>query len=137
MSSIYFADVPEPLRPDAVQCALLLLPEEHLEALHSLLIFLAGVSILDLHSLHLFNLLASYWGIWACFGLDSVTMYLINIYLLISFYIHGFGECVLLDTDSVVEIYFEFQAVDTSSILGLHHWIIWNQEQNTFKSNPY
>lgn len=37
-------DVPEPLRPDAVQCALLLLPEEHLEALHSLLIFLFEVS---------------------------------------------------------------------------------------------
>lgn len=36
-------DVPEPLRPDAVQCALLLLPEEHLEALQSLLIFLAEV----------------------------------------------------------------------------------------------
>lgn len=38
------SDVPEPLRPDAVQCALLLLPEEHLEALHSLLIFLFEVS---------------------------------------------------------------------------------------------
>ncbi|KAF9410295.1 hypothetical protein HW555_010574 [Spodoptera exigua] len=39
-----FQHVPEPLRPDAVQCALLLLPEEHLEALHSLLIFLAEVA---------------------------------------------------------------------------------------------
>ncbi|XP_028157830.1 rho GTPase-activating protein 7 isoform X1 [Ostrinia furnacalis] len=39
-----FQHVPEPLRPDAVQCALLLLPEEHLEALHSLLIFLYEVS---------------------------------------------------------------------------------------------
>lgn len=40
---MFFIDVPEPLRPDAVQCALLLLPEEHLEALQSLLIFLAEV----------------------------------------------------------------------------------------------
>ncbi|XP_045519508.1 stAR-related lipid transfer protein 13 isoform X1 [Pieris brassicae] len=39
-----FQHVPEPLRPDAVQCALLLLPEEHLEALQSLLIFLAEVA---------------------------------------------------------------------------------------------
>ncbi|XP_013139654.1 PREDICTED: rho GTPase-activating protein 7 isoform X3 [Papilio polytes] len=39
-----FQHVPEPLRPDAVQCALLLLPEEHLEALHSLLIFLSEVA---------------------------------------------------------------------------------------------
>ncbi|KAL4717044.1 hypothetical protein ACJJTC_016931 [Scirpophaga incertulas] len=36
-----FQHVPEPLREDAVQCALLLLPEEHLEALHSLLVFLS------------------------------------------------------------------------------------------------
>ncbi|XP_026332078.1 stAR-related lipid transfer protein 13 isoform X3 [Hyposmocoma kahamanoa] len=39
-----FQHVPELLRPDAVQCALLLLPEEHLEALHSLLIFLSDVA---------------------------------------------------------------------------------------------
>lgn len=39
-----FQHVPEPLRPDAVQCALLLLPEEHLESLQSLLTFLSEVA---------------------------------------------------------------------------------------------
>lgn len=39
-----FADVPVELRPDAVQCVLLLLPDEHREALETLLDFLNHVA---------------------------------------------------------------------------------------------
>lgn len=39
-----FTDVPGDLRPDAVQCALLLLPDEHREALETLLDFLNQVA---------------------------------------------------------------------------------------------
>lgn len=42
--SILFADVPVELRPDAVQCVLLLLPDEHREALETLLDFLHHVA---------------------------------------------------------------------------------------------
>lgn len=37
-------DVPVNLRVEAVKCALLLLPDEHREALHALLVFLNEVS---------------------------------------------------------------------------------------------
>lgn len=42
--SIIVADVPVKLRPDAVQCVLLLLPDEHREALETLLDFLNHVA---------------------------------------------------------------------------------------------
>lgn len=41
---VLFADVPVELRPDAVQCVLLLLPDEHREALETLLDFLNHVA---------------------------------------------------------------------------------------------
>lgn len=41
---ILLADVPAELRPDAVQCVLLLLPDEHREALETLLDFLNHVA---------------------------------------------------------------------------------------------
>jgi len=43
-NSIPLADVPVDLRPDAVQCVLLLLPDEHREALETLLDFLNHVA---------------------------------------------------------------------------------------------
>lgn len=41
---IFLTDVPVELRPDAVQCVLLLLPDEHREALETLLDFLNHVA---------------------------------------------------------------------------------------------
>jgi len=44
LQRIFLADVPVELRPDAVQCVLLLLPDEHREALETLLDFLNHVA---------------------------------------------------------------------------------------------